>query len=33
MKKLINKFTGKEDYFLNYNEAAEHLQMTVGRLK
>ena len=25
MKKLINKFTGKEDYFLNYNEAAEHL--------
>ena len=33
MKKLINNFTGKEDYFLNYNEAAEHLQMTIGRLK
>ncbi|MDC1096456.1 hypothetical protein OAS47_03985 [Pelagibacteraceae bacterium] len=33
MKKLINNFTGKEDYFLNYNEAAEHLQMNIGRLK
>jgi len=33
MKKLINPLTGKEDYFCNYKDAAEHLQMTVGQLK
>ena len=33
MKKLINPFTGKEDYFLNWKEAAEHIQMALGTLK
>ena len=33
MKKLINNFTGEEDYFLNWNEAAEHLCMSLGVLK
>ena len=33
MKKLVNPFTGKEDYFCNYKEAANHIYMTVGSLK
>ena len=33
MKKLVNPLNGKEDYFCNYKDAADHLQMTVGQLK
>jgi|TARA_R100001530_G_C4290985_1_gene148001 hypothetical protein len=33
MKKIINPHTGKEDYFLNHKEAADHIYMTVGMLK
>ena len=33
MKKVLNKFTGKEDYFLTWKEAAEHIGMSVGVLK
>tara|TARA_R100000458_G_C8077114_1_gene113416 strand:- start:124 stop:426 length:303 start_codon:yes stop_codon:yes gene_type:complete len=33
MKKLINPHTGKQDYFLNHKEAADHIYMTVGSLK
>jgi len=32
-KKLINPFTGKEDYFCSYNDAAEHVGLTIGQLK
>ena len=33
MKKVLNKFTGKEDYFLTWREAAEHIGMSEGVLK
>ena len=33
MKKLINPKTNKENYFLNWKEAAEHIEMSVGTLK
>ena len=33
MKKVINPFTKKEDYFCNHKEAANHVYMTVGSLK
>ena len=32
MKKVINQFTGKEDYQLNYREAADHLGMKLSDL-
>ena len=32
MKKVINSFTGKEDYQLNYREAADHLGMKLSDL-
>ena len=32
MKKLLNPFTGKQDYF-KCKEAAEHIGMNVGQLK
>jgi len=32
MKKVINQFTGKEDYQCNYREAAEHLGMKLSDL-
>jgi|TARA_Y100000310_G_scaffold44533_1_gene41565 hypothetical protein len=32
MKKVINPFTGKEDYKMNYKEVAEHLGMTLSNL-
>ena len=33
MKKKINPSTGKLEYRCNYQEAAEHIYMTVGELK
>ena len=33
VKKLINPNTNREDYFLNWKEAAEHIDMSVGTLK
>ena len=33
MKKKINPFTGKLEYRCNYQEAADHIYMTVGQLK
>ena len=30
MKKVLNKFTGKEDYFLTWREAAEHIGMCIA---
>ena len=33
MKEVLNKATNKNDYFLNWNEAADHLGMSVGVLK
>ena len=32
MKRVINQFTGKEDYQLNYREAADHLGMKLSDL-
>ena len=32
MKKCINPFTTKEDYIMNYREAAEHLGMKLSDL-
>ena len=32
MKKIINPFTGKEDYVMNYRETAEHLDMKLSDL-
>jgi len=33
MKKKLNPSTGKLEYRCNYQEAAEHIYMTVGELK
>ena len=33
MKQKINPFTGKQEYRCNYQEAADHVFMTVGELK